>query len=108
MNALRRSFLKLLSAAGAAAVTPGPALADRIRTEYDVPVHFEGTSIHAARWVDSEDHRLLKKFGNANQGSMAEDHNGSPVFLARNSWHLKTTGEEWPDLKFLKTKEQVQ
>jgi hypothetical protein len=31
MNALRRSFLKLLSAAGAAAVTPGPALADRIR-----------------------------------------------------------------------------
>src|SRR6266446_10260311 len=31
MNALRRSFLKLLGAAGAAAVTPGPALADGIR-----------------------------------------------------------------------------
>jgi len=31
MNPLRRSFLKLLGAAGAAAVTPGPALADRIR-----------------------------------------------------------------------------
>lgn len=31
MNALRRSFLKLLGAAGAAAVTPGSALADRIR-----------------------------------------------------------------------------
>ena len=31
MNALRRSFLKLLAAAGAAAVSPGPALADRIR-----------------------------------------------------------------------------
>jgi hypothetical protein len=31
MNSLRRSFLKLLGAAGAAAVTPGPALADRIR-----------------------------------------------------------------------------
>jgi peptide chain release factor 3 len=39
---------------------------------------------------------------------MADDHNGSPVFLARNSWHLKTTGEEWPGLRFLKTKEQVQ
>ena len=93
---------------GVAGALQFDVLADRIRTEYDVPVHFEGTSIHAARWVDSEDHRLLKKFGNANQGSMAEDHNGSPVFLARNSWHLKTTGEEWPDLKFLKTKEQVQ
>jgi peptide chain release factor 3 len=93
---------------GVAGALQFDVLADRIRTEYDVPVHFEGTSIHAARWVDSDDHRLLKKFGNANQGSMAEDHNGSPVFLARNSWHLKTTGEEWPDLKFLKTKEQVQ
>ncbi|HJV55625.1 MAG TPA: twin-arginine translocation signal domain-containing protein [Methylomirabilota bacterium] len=31
MNTLRRSFLKLLGAAGAAAVSPGPALADRIR-----------------------------------------------------------------------------
>jgi hypothetical protein len=31
MNPLRRSFLKLLGAAGAAAVSPGLALADRIR-----------------------------------------------------------------------------
>jgi hypothetical protein len=31
MNALRRSFLKLLGAAGAAAVAPGAALADRLR-----------------------------------------------------------------------------
>jgi hypothetical protein len=31
MNPLRRSFLRLLGAAGAAAVSPGPALADRIR-----------------------------------------------------------------------------
>jgi len=93
---------------GVAGALQFDVLADRIRTEYDIPVHFEGTSIFAARWVDSADHRLLKKFANANQGSMAEDHNGSPVFLARNSWHLKTTAEEWPDVKFLKTKEQVQ
>ena len=39
---------------------------------------------------------------------MADDHNGAPVFLARNAWHLKTTAEEWPGMKFLKTKEQVQ
>lgn len=31
MNTLRRSFLKLLGAAGAAAVSPGPARADRVR-----------------------------------------------------------------------------
>jgi len=83
-------------------------LADRIRTEYNIPVHFEGTTLFTARWVEAPDHLALKKFTNANDGAMAEDHNGSPVFLARNAWHLKTTGEEWPGLKFLKTKEQVQ
>jgi len=36
MNALRRSFLKLLGAAGAAVVSPGLALADRIRLLPDV------------------------------------------------------------------------
>jgi peptide chain release factor 3 len=93
---------------GVAGALQFDVLADRIRTEYDVPVHFEGTSIHAARWVEAPDHQLLKRFDDANYGSMADDHNGSPVFLARNSWHLKTTGEEWPGLRFLKTKEQVQ
>ena len=83
-------------------------LADRIRSEYDIPVPLRGTSFEAARWVDSDDPQLIKKFADANQGNIAEDHAGAPVFLARNAWHLETTGEEWPDLKFLKTKEQVQ
>jgi peptide chain release factor 3 len=93
---------------GVAGALQFDVLADRIRTEYNIPVHFEGTSLHTARWVDTNDHQLLKRFTSANHGAMAEDHNGSPVFLARNAWHLKTTGEEWPDLKLLKTKEQVQ
>jgi peptide chain release factor 3 len=93
---------------GVAGALQFDVLADRIRTEYNLPVHFEGTSLYTARWVDTNDHQLLKRFTSANQGAMAEDHNGSPVFLARNAWHLKTTGDEWPDLKLLKTKEQVQ
>ncbi len=93
---------------GVAGALQFDVLADRIRTEYDVPVHFEGTSIHAARWVEAADAQALKRFDNANFGSMADDHNGLPVFLARNSWHLKTTADEWPQIKFLKTKEQVQ
>ncbi|HVG48170.1 MAG TPA: peptide chain release factor 3 [Rubellimicrobium sp.] len=93
---------------GVAGALQFDVLADRIRTEYNIPVHFEGTTLFTARWVEAPDHLALKKFTNANDSAMAEDHNGSPVFLARNSWHLKTTGEEWPGLKFLKTKEQVQ
>jgi peptide chain release factor 3 len=93
---------------GVAGALQFDVLADRIRTEYNIPVHFEGTSLYTARWIEAKDHLSLKKFSGANFGAMAEDHNGSPVFLARNAWHLKTTTDEWPDLKFLKTKEQVQ
>ncbi|MCG8545021.1 MAG: peptide chain release factor 3, partial [Alphaproteobacteria bacterium] len=81
-------------------------LADRIRTEYDVPVRFESTALHTARWLESADDRLLKKFRDANEASIAEDHTGNPVFLARNDWHLDKALEDWPDIQFLKTKEQ--
>ncbi len=82
-------------------------LADRIRSEYDIPVRFENTSLFTARWVDTEDARLLKSFRDSNESSIAEDHTGMSVFLARNAWHLDKALEDWPDLRFLKTKEQA-
>ncbi|MBK9002105.1 MAG: peptide chain release factor 3 [Myxococcales bacterium] len=82
-------------------------LSDRIRTEYDIPVHFEGTQLFTARWVDAADPQLMKRFTEANRAAMAEDHTGHPVFLARNSWHLETTQKDWPDVHFAKTKEQA-
>ena len=82
-------------------------LADRIRTEYNVPVRFESTSYHTARWVESDDPRQLKDFASTLSGNMAVDHADSPVFLARSAWHLKCTEDDWPDLRFLKTREQV-
>ena len=36
----------------------------------------------------------------------AEDHDGVPVFLARNAWDLRTTIEEWPGIRFTETREQ--
>jgi peptide chain release factor 3 len=93
---------------GVAGALQFDVLADRIRTEYGIPVHFEGTALFTARWVEADDHQALKRFTNANHASMAEDHDGTPVFLARNAWHLRTTGEEWPAMRFLKTREQVQ
>jgi len=80
-------------------------LADRIRTEYDVPVRFESTQIYTARWIEADDTALIKKFRDANESAMADDHAGAPVFLARNAWHLDKAAEDWPDIRFLKTKE---
>ena len=75
--------------------------------EYDVPVHFEPTELYTARWIEADDDQALKKFIAANRASMAEDHDGVGVFMARNAWHLNTTVEDWPDIRFLKTKETV-
>ena len=82
-------------------------LADRIRTEYDVPVRFEPTSLITARWITSRDEHLLKQFVRSNESALADDHKGNPVFLARNAWHLERAGDDWPDIEFLATKEQV-
>ncbi|MEB2310447.1 MAG: peptide chain release factor 3 [Sorangiineae bacterium] len=80
-------------------------LADRIRTEYSIPVIFESTSLHTARWVTSTDPRAMERFVDANESAMADDHTGAPVFLARNAWHLERAVEDWPELRFLKTVE---
>jgi peptide chain release factor 3 len=93
---------------GVAGALQFEVLADRLSTEYNLDANLEGTSLFTARWVESDDPLQLKKFLLANHGTMAEDHNGAPVFMARNPWHLKSTGEDWPQIRFLKTKEQVQ
>ena len=50
---------------------------------------------------------MLKKFSGTNSAALADDHDKAPVFLARNAWHLDKTAEDWPDIRFLKTKEQT-
>jgi len=81
-------------------------LADRIRTEYEVPVRFEPAPLHTARWLVSDDPQAVKAFADANRSSMAEDHTGAPVFLARNAWHLDKAQQDAPDVQFLKVREQ--
>lgn len=79
-------------------------LRDRIRTEYEIPVKFEQTELYTARWVTSEDSAALKKFLDANQSAIAHDHDGDPVFLARNAWHLDDAQDKNKDIKFASTK----
>jgi peptide chain release factor 3 len=78
-------------------------LTDRIRTEYNIPVRFEETTLHTARWLKA-DPVLMKKFVDANQGALAYDHDGDPVFIARNAWHLSDAIDKNPDIQFLSTK----
>lgn len=79
-------------------------LADRIRTEYNLPVKLEATSLITARWVSAPDSTKLKNFLDQNRGSIANDHDGDPVFMARNNWHLNDAMDKNPDIVFAKTK----
>jgi len=81
-------------------------LADRVRSEYDLPVHFEATSFEVARWVDADDPKLIKRFADSTRDNIAEDHSGATVFLARNDWQLNRAKLDWPQLRFLQTREQ--
>ena len=82
-------------------------MADRIRTEYDVPVHFEGTELFTARWIEAVDQTDVKAFIDKNEANIADDHDGAPVFLARNAWHMGKAEEDYPKVQFRKTKEQI-
>ncbi|MBI1327186.1 MAG: peptide chain release factor 3 [Alphaproteobacteria bacterium] len=79
-------------------------LADRIRTEYNIPIHFEDTALYAARWVKAEDSAKLKNFIDSNRMAVANDHDGDPVFLARNAWHLGDAQEKNSEIRFVANK----
>jgi len=83
-------------------------LAARIEAEYGIQARFETAPVDAARWVESDDTALVKRFVDANRSALAQDHDGALVFLARNGWHLNRTMEDFPGLRFLKTREQHQ
>ncbi len=92
---------------GVVGVLQFEVVADRIRTEYEVPVHFETTELYTARWIAADDPALVKQFVDKNEASIAEDHDGDVVFLARNAWHMGKAEEDWPKIQFRKTKEQI-
>ncbi|MFO1190028.1 MAG: peptide chain release factor 3 [Alphaproteobacteria bacterium] len=81
-------------------------LASRIAAEYKIAVGFEGAPYETARWVAGIDPAMVARFIESHRASMAEDRDNAPVFLARNMWDLNRTIQDWPDLKFLTTRER--
>jgi peptide chain release factor 3 len=81
-------------------------LAARIKSEYDLGVRLEPAPYETARWISGEEGEV-KRFLDNNRSASAEDHDGAPVFLARNAWELNTTIREWPLLAFNATREQT-
>ena len=77
----------------------------RLAAEYGLAARLDAAPYEAARWLAGE-RAELDRFADRSRTALAEDHDGVPVFLARNAWDLRTTIEEWPALRFAATREQ--
>ncbi len=82
-------------------------LKSRLEAEYNLPIDFEGAPYVTARWCVADDASELERFEQAKRASLAEDRDGQPVFLARNSWDLGRIQEDFPKIRFQKTRERA-
>jgi peptide chain release factor 3 len=80
-------------------------LAERLESEYGLPIAFEQSRFEVCRWVSSEDHTELDKFVAAYPSSIAADLDGAPVFLATSAFNLRYDQERWPKIVFADVKD---
>jgi peptide chain release factor 3 len=81
-------------------------LKTRLDAEYSLPVGFEAAPYVTARWCDADDAKELELFVQAKRASLAEDRDGNPVYMARNSWDLNRVQEDFPGVRFTATRER--
>lgn len=81
-------------------------IASRLLAEYGVKGSFESVSFAAARWLKCDKPERISEFCDKNKYNTAEDGTGALAYLAPNAWYLQRTAQDWPDIEFLKTREQ--
>ena len=81
-------------------------LAARLSEEYSLQVGFETAPYETARWVDAENPKNLDEFVEQNRGTIADDREGNPVFMARNAWELSYIEKKWDKVRFHATRER--
>jgi peptide chain release factor 3 len=80
-------------------------LADRLNSEYGVPIEFETTRHEVLRWISSDDPKALDEFITANRFSIANDLDGAPVLMAQSPFSLNYTLERAPGIRAFEIKE---
>lgn len=80
---------------------------ERVAAEYNLDVEFEVAPYNVARWISSDDEKLIEAFVEKNKTATGTDLDGAPVFLAKNAWDVGYAQEKNPDLKFTATKSRA-
>lgn len=92
---------------GAVGVLQFEVTVARLKNEYGVDAIYEPVDYQAARWVNCADKKKLAEFESKNQMALARDSEGFLTYLAQNEWMLNFFMEKWPDIEFVKTRENV-
>ena len=79
-------------------------LIERLKAEYGLEAGFEMSRFTLCRWITGAQAEI-EKFAKAHGSSMAEDLDGSPVFMAPAAWDLTYEAERWPDIAFADIKD---
>jgi len=77
----------------------------RLKTEYGVDASYETIDYSTARWVTCDDKKMLADFEKKNQNNLALDADGHLTYLTTSEWRLGFVIEDWPGIKFNKTRE---
>ncbi|MFT5501065.1 MAG: peptide chain release factor 3 [Woeseiaceae bacterium] len=80
-------------------------VAHRLKDEYKVECQFEPIKVATARWVETDDEKILQEFERKAHDNLALDHSGSLVYIAPSKVNLNLTEERWPDIRFCETRE---
>ena len=81
-------------------------LISRLQAEYKVDASFEPSPWDTARWITAEDDKILEEFKGLHRSAMAEDRDGAPVFMAKDSWELNYVEGKSSGIRFSATKDR--
>ena len=82
-------------------------VAFRLQDEYGVHCVFEPINVAVARWVRLKDEKRLAEFRAKAHDNLAVDHAGELVYLAPTRVNLGLIEERWPEIEFMKTRENL-
>ena len=77
----------------------------RLKSEYGVDAVYEPVGFNAARWISCDDPKVMAAFEKAHPEKLALDGEGRPACLAAGDWQLKWMAEDFPQIRFHKTRE---
>ena len=77
----------------------------RLKAEYSVNATYETIDLSVARWVTCEDEKVFREFKKKNESRLAVDSEEWLTFLTTSEYQLGFIMEDWPQIKFHKTRE---